>query len=249
MKKIIKNLLILVAIVQISFIGTNAFASEIKQLDNKVKIDIISDVVCPWCAIGYKRLSQAIKELNMEDNVQIVWHPFQLNPNMPREGQNADQYLMKKLRLSEEQLAQKRKSVTQTGKESGFTFNYSKTMKKVNTFNAHILLDYAQEFNKQTELKVRLQEAYFSEEKDISNRNVLVRELDAVGLNVADAMARLDDHKVIKRVQKEEKYWRDRGVYSIPTMLFDEKEVKVGARSVTEYKRLLSILIKNKKEL
>ena len=243
MKNIIKKLLSLVTIFQISFIGTNIFASEKNQLDNHIKIDIISDVVCPWCAIGYKRLSQAIKELNMEDKVEIVWHPFQLNPNMPREGQNADQYLMKKLRLTKEQLAQKRKNVTQTGKESGFTFNYSNTMKKVNTFNAHILLDYAKEFDKQTEFKVRLQEAYFSEEKDISNRNVLVRELDAVGLNIAQAMARLDNPKVIKRVRSEEEYWRNRGVYSIPTMLFEEKEVLVGARTVIEYKQLLTQLM------
>jgi len=229
MTKIVKNLLILTIL-----LGTNLFASK-----DTIKIDIVSDVVCPWCAIGYKRLSVAIDELNLKDKVKISWHPFQLNPDMPREGTNADKYLMNKYGLSEDRLKKTRNNVTELGKETGFKFDYFSNMKKLNTFNAHILLDYAKDFNKQTQLKVRLQKAYFGERKDISSRNVLVKELDAVGLNVADAMARLDDPKAIEHVKSEEKYWRDRGVYAIPTMLFDNSEVRVGASSIEEYKKLL----------
>jgi len=247
MKQITKKFLALAILSQLSFLGLNALAdtknSQSVQPKEKIKIDIISDVVCPWCAIGYKRLSVAIEELGVEDQVDIVWHPFQLNPDMPREGQNADEYLMNKLRLTEERLKEKRESVTKLGEDTGFDFNYFKDMKKLNTFNAHILLDYAKEFGKQTELKVRLQEAYFGEQKDISSRNVLVKELEAVGLNIADAMARLDDPIAIKRVQDEEKYWRDRGVYAIPTMLFDEKVVRMGASKVADYKQLLTTLL------
>ena len=238
MKKLLKNLLIITVILQTSFISILA--------NDKIKIDIISDVVCPWCAIGYKRLSTAIDELNLNDKVEIKWHPFQLNPDMPREGQNADKYLMNKLRLNEGQLKQKRNSVTKLGKETGFKFDYFKEMKKVNTFNSHILLDYAKEFNKQTELKVRLQEAYFGERKDISNRNVLFLELEKVGLNAKEAILRLDDKKAIKHVEDEEKYWRDRGVYAIPTILFDNSVVRMGASKVDDYKQLLTQLMKKR---
>lgn len=205
----------------------------------KIRIDIVSDVVCPWCAIGFKRLSQAIDELNMQDQVEIVWHPFQLNPTMPKEGINADQYLMKKLRLSPQGLKQKRQSVTQTGKESGFQFNYFEEMKKPNTLYAHVLLDYAKTYNKQTQLKVRLQESYFGERKNIGNKQVLYTELKAVGLDADQAIARLDDAAAIKRVQDEEKYWRSLGITSIPTMVFDKSVALRGANSVATYKTLL----------
>jgi len=253
MNTIKKTLLCLFVISQIGFLSINAFAVDIAQTEkvksqDKIKIDIISDVVCPWCAVGYKRLSNAIDELGIRDKVEISWHPFQLNPDMPREGQNADQYLMNKYRLSEEKLQQTRANMTHLGEEVGFKFDYFKNMKKLNTFNAHILLDYAKEFGKQTELKVRLQHAYFSERKDISSRNVLVKELDAVGLNVADAMARLDDKVAIKRVEDAEKFWRGRGVYAIPTMVFNEKIARVGANQVDVYKKLLTQLL-NKEQI
>jgi len=227
--------------------AVSAFGLETKS-NEKIKIDIVSDVVCPWCAIGYKRLSTAIEELDLEENVEVSWHPFELNPNMPSEGQNANEYLMNKLRLTKDGLMQTRKRVTDLGAENGFKFNYFAKMKKVNTFNSHILLDYAKEFGKQTELKVRLQQAYFGEKKDINNFDVLYAELEQVGLNAVEAMKRIDDPKYIQKVRDEEKYWKDRGVYAIPTMVFENQVVRQGANSVEAYKELLSSLIKNKKE-
>lgn len=248
----IKTILITILILKVSFVSIYSLAAEpiaivSAQSKDKIKIDIISDVVCPWCAIGYKRLSQAIDELDIRDNVEITWHPFQLNPNMPQEGKNADEYLMAKLRLSPQGLKQKRQSVTQTGKESGFQFNYFEEMRKPNTFHAHVLLDYAKEFGKQTELKVRLQEAYFSERKNIGNRDVLYLELKKVGLNADEAIARLDDDKAIKRVQNEERHWRELGVSSVPTMVFDNSIARRGANQVDTYKKLLVQLL-NKRQ-
>lgn len=244
----IKKLLISLIILKISFMGMNALAAQTEnvvaaQAGDKIRIDIISDVVCPWCAIGYKRLSQAIDELDVKDKVEIHWHPFQLNPNMPQEGINADQYLMKKLRLSPKGLKQNRASVTKTGEVSGFTFNYFDEMKKPNTFYSHVLLDYAKEFNKQTELKIRLQESYFSERKNIGNRDVLSSLLKEVGLNAAEGIARLDDVHAIQRVKNDEKYWKGLGVSAIPTMFFNKQVVRQGANSVESYKTLLAALI------
>lgn len=214
--------------------------------EDKIKIDIVSDVTCPWCAIGYKRLSNAIKELNIEDKVEIEWHPFQLNPNMPKEGQNANKYLMNKLSINEEELMQKRKKVAQLGKEAGFEFDYFTDMKKPNTFNAHVLLDYAKEFDKQTELKVRLQRAYFGERKNINNKEVLASEVKEIGLNVDEAMSRLDNEEAISHVKEEEKYWRDRGVFAVPTMVFNKKIVRRGANKTEYYKQLLTEILSQK---
>lgn len=216
-------------------------------VEDKIKIDIVSDITCPWCAIGFKRLSNAIKELKIEDKVEIEWHPFQLNPDMSKDAQNANKYLMNKLSLNEEQLMKKRANMTKRGKESGFKFDYFADMVKPNTFNAHVLLDYAKEFGKQTQLKVRLQEAYFGERKNIDNREILRAELKTVGLNVDEAISRLDDKNAIKRVQDEEKFWRDRGVFAVPTMVFDGNIVRRGANKTEYYKKLLSTIIESKK--
>jgi len=236
MKKLIKIILAITIFTQLSFASSE-----------KIKIDIISDVVCPWCAIGYQRLSTAIDELDLKDKVDITWHPFQLNPNMPREGLNADEYLKDKYNLSDDKLKQTRNNVTNLGKQSGFKFDYFKEMRKLNTFNSHILLDYAKKFGKQTELKVRLQNAYFGERKDISNRDVLFKELQAVGLNAKEAMKTLDNDEYIKRVENEENFWRAQGVYAIPTMVFNNQIAKVGASKVEDYKEILTKMLENNK--
>jgi predicted DsbA family dithiol-disulfide isomerase len=235
MNKILKVLIITVILFQTSILSANS--------QEKIKIDIVSDIVCPWCAIGFKRLNTAIDELGLQDRVEIVWHPFELNPNMPKEGQNADRYLMNKLGIDKNQLTEKRKSVTQTGKESGFKFDYFKEMRKLNTFDSHVLLEYAKKFNKQTQLNVRLQEAYFSERKNISNREVLYDEVKSVGLNPDEAIKELDNQETIKKVKEEEKYWREeQGVFAIPTIYFNNSIRMVGANQVDVYKQILSHL-------
>lgn len=239
-KQIAKIFLLITAFSQLFFFGINLQAQDELK---KIKIDIVSDITCPWCAIGFKRLSKAIEELNIEDRVDIRWHPFQLNPDMPIEGQNANKYLMNKLSINEKQLMEKRKNVTNLGKEVEFEFNYFAEMKKLNTFYSHVLLDYAKDFDKQTQLKVRLQKAYFGEKKNITNKDVLAEELKAVGLNAKEALLRLDDKDAIKRVKDEEKYWRGRGVYAIPTMIFNDSIVRVGANKVSYYKEFLTSLI------
>ena len=242
----IKKILISLIILTISSTSISVLAQENKtelKAKDKIRIDIVSDVVCPWCAIGYKRLNQAIEELDIQDQVDIHWHPFELNPSMTQEGINADQYLMKKLRLSPEELKQKRTSVAKTGEESGFTFNYYEEMRKPNTLFSHVLLEYAKDYNKQTELKIRLQEAYFTEKKNIGNRDVLYTLLKEVGLNADEGIAKLDDAEAIKHIKDIETFWKKRGVNSIPTMVFNKKIGRRGANPVESYKALLVSLL------
>jgi len=209
-------------------------------MKDKLKIDIVSDVVCPWCTIGYKRLEMAIKELGIEDQVEIEWQPFQLNPNMPAEGQNLQEHIIEKYGSSPEQYGQMQQQMSAAGDEVDFVFDYFDEMRMSNTFDAHILLEYAKEFNKQTKLKMRLTTAFFSERQDVSKREVLKQALLDVGLNAEEGMARLDDEKVRKEIKATENYWKELGVNSVPTIVFDRKSAVTGAQPVDVFKQVLT---------
>ena len=215
-------------------------------MKEKLKIDIVSDVVCPWCTIGYKRLEKAIAELGVEDQVAIEWHPFELNPDMPAEGQNVDEHITEKYGSTKEQQIASKQNMTDVGAALGFKFDYFDDMRMVNTFDAHVLLDYAKEFNKQTELKMRLTTAFFSERKDVSKREVLKQALLDVGLNAVEGLARLDSDEARYHVKSEEGYWKNLGINSVPTIVFDRKSAVTGAQPIETFKQVLSELISKK---
>lgn len=212
-------------------------------MKEKLKIDIVSDVVCPWCTIGYKRLEKAISELGIQDQIEIEWHPFELNPNMPAEGQNVQEHITEKYGATLDQQKESQQFMTEAGAELGFTFDYFDEMRMANTFEAHILLDYAKAFNKQTELKMRLTSAFFSERKDVSNRAVLKQALLDVGLNAEEALLKLDDDNSRYEVKSEEAYWQNAGVSSVPTIVFNRKSKVTGAQPVDLFKKVLSEII------
>jgi predicted DsbA family dithiol-disulfide isomerase len=206
---------------------------------DKVKIDIVSDVVCPWCIIGYRNLEKAIAELGLQDRVEIEWQPFELNPDMPAEGENLSAHSARKYGSTPESSAQFRLDMAARGAEVDFTFDYFKEMKIVNTRDCHVLLEYAKEFNLQTELKLRLFAAFFSEQKDVSDRAVLAKEVEAVGLSVEGAMAKLEDDSSFKEIQETEAQWHQMGVSSVPTVVVNRKSAIAGAHPVEGFKQLL----------
>ncbi len=209
-------------------------------MKEKIKIDIVSDVVCPWCTIGYKRLEKAISELGIEDRVEIEWQPFELNPNMPIDGQNVHEHIAEKYGSSLEQQKESQKRMVEAGAELGFTFDYFDEMRMANTFNAHILLDYAKQFGKQTELKMTLTKAFFSERKDVSKKDVLKQALLDVGLNAEEGLARLEDDDAGSAVRSKQDYWKNLGVNSVPTIVFDRKSGITGAQPVDVFKKILT---------
>lgn len=212
-------------------------------MKEKLKIDIVSDVVCPWCTIGFKRLEKAISELSIQDQVAIEWHPFELNPNMPAEGQNVTEHIAEKYGSTVDQQKESQQRMIDIGKELGFTFDYFEDMRIVNTFDAHVLLDYAKEFGKQTELKMRLTTAFFSERKDVSNRDILKQVLFDVGLNAEEALAKLDNDDARYEVKSQESYWQNLGVKSVPTIVFNRKSAVTGAQPVDVFKQVLTELL------
>lgn len=215
-------------------------------MKNKIKIDIVSDVVCPWCIIGYKRLEQAIKELNVEDKIEIAWQPFELNPNIAIEGENIIEHMNYKYGMKAEQVNAYQEERKKDGANLGFKYDYYDDMKIVNTRDAHILIDYAKEFGKQNELQMRLFSAHFGERKIISNRDVLAKEVETVGLNVVDAMSKLDGIARDEIIKKEE-YWRSKGINSVPSMIFNNTSMINGAYSVDEYKKIILKLLEEQK--
>ncbi|QOD59855.1 DsbA family oxidoreductase [Polaribacter haliotis] len=213
-------------------------------MKKSIKIDIVSDVVCPWCTIGYKRLEKAIAELGIQDQVEIEWQPFELNPNMPAEGQNVQEHIAEKYGATLEQQKESQKQMVVAGAELGFTFDYFDDMRMANTFNAHVLLEYAKEFDKQTDLKMQLTKAFFSERKDVSKEDVLREALLEVGLNVEEALAKLYNEEARKEVRTKQDYWKNLGVNSVPTIVLNNKSAITGAQPVDVFKQILSEAIK-----
>ncbi|MDO6603337.1 DsbA family oxidoreductase [Arenibacter palladensis] len=209
-------------------------------MTDKIKIDIVSDVVCPWCTIGYKRLDKAISEMGIQDQVEIEWQPFELNPHMPKEGQNVQEHITEKYGSSLEEQKRSQEYMAEAGAELGFTFDYFDEMRMANTFEAHILLEYAKAFGKQTELKMRLTTAFFSERKDVSDRAILKQALLDVGLNAEEALANLDNDEFRYEIRSKEDYWKNLGVNSVPTIVFNRKSAVTGAQPVDVFKRILS---------
>ncbi|MCI2229394.1 DsbA family oxidoreductase [Polaribacter sp. MSW13] len=212
-------------------------------MKEKLKIDIVSDVVCPWCTIGYKRLEKAITELGIQDQVEIEWQPFELNPNMPVEGQNVNEHITEKYGSTTEQQNQSKEMMTEAGAELGFIFDYFDEMRMVNTFDAHILLEYAKDFGKQTELKMAFTKAFFSDRKDVSKVEILKETLISIGLNADEALSKLKNEEARNEVRTKQKYWKSLGVNSVPTIVFNRKSAVTGAQPVATFKQVLSELI------
>ncbi len=207
---------------------------------NKIKIDFVSDVVCPWCAIGYKRLERAIAETGLQNKVDIEWHPFFLNPDMPDEGENNNHYGARKYQRTPEQSQQNRERITELAKEAGFDFNLDDNTRIFNTRNAHTLLEYAKNSGKQTKLKTRLFEAFFTEQKNISDKAVLEHEMQAVGLNTDNLADVFNDQEIQKHIDAEVAQWQKLGISSVPTMIFNEKLAVNGSQTVEGYKQILT---------
>ena len=147
------------------------------------RIDIVSDVVCPWCIIGYKRLERAMASFADTLAFELHWHPFELNPHMPPEGQNLAEHLAGKYGTTPEDSRAARGSLTALGESLGFEFRYDDDMRTYNTFKAHQLLVWAGEAGRQTELKLALFDAYFTLGEDPSAGPVLIAAANQAGLD------------------------------------------------------------------
>jgi predicted DsbA family dithiol-disulfide isomerase len=197
----------------------------------KVRIDIISDVMCPWCVIGYKGLQQALQQLDGELEASIHWQPFELNPNMPDQGQELGEHIAEKYGSTPQQSKQNRDQITQMGADLGFEFNFTEGQRIVNTFKAHQLLHWAGESSDlQTTLKMALLSGYFTQGRDVSSPEVLLQIVAEVGLDADYAAKLLTDQVYAGDVRALQQQWGQLGVTAVPTFIIDEKYMISGGQ-------------------
>lgn len=205
-----------------------------------LRVDIVSDVVCPWCIIGYKQLQKALVSLPGQFDVTLRWHSFELNPDMPAGGEDLREHLARKYGASAEQGRGVRSRLSALGDSLGFTFDYFDGMRMVNTFKAHQLLHWAAVEGRQTALKLALFEAFFSRREDVSDSGLLAVAAGRAGLSPEEAAAVLADGRYASAVRAEEQAWLDREVYAVPHFLFNERYTVPGAQEADTFVRFLA---------
>ena len=205
-----------------------------------LRIDIISDVVCPWCAVGYGQLAEALKQTDNEH--EIHWHPFELNPDTPSEGRNWREHIAKKYGSSREEFDASRARITEAGAEVGFEFNFTEGTRTYNTFDMHQLLHWADQQERMHELKQALFAAHFTHAKDLSKRDILADIVAQIGLDRSEALAVLEDQRFAEIVRQAQQHWRQQGIQSVPSFIFNQKHLVSGAQGVENFKSILQHL-------
>ena len=207
-----------------------------------LRIDIVSDVVCPWCIIGYKQLQRALLQLEDVFAVDLHWQPFELNPDMPPEGQELREHLAQKYGSSPEQSRGARERLTELGDALGFTFDYFDGMRMYNTFNAHQLLYWAAQQGKQTPLKLALFDAFFSRRENVGDSQSLSMVAGRVGLDPVEALDVLATQPYATAVREEQARWLDREVHAVPMFYFNDNYPVPGAQEAQTIVRVLEKL-------
>lgn len=207
-----------------------------------LRIDIVSDVVCPWCVIGFQRLQQALAKFPGQFDLKIVWHPFELNPQMPHSGENLREHITDKYRISDQESAENRDRLTEIGRELGFTFNFTDEMRIYNTNQAHRLLHWAEPTGHQTDLQIRLFEDYFTNGKNLNHEEVLLDAVETVGLNRTEASQALQDKAIAGQTQAREEQLLLQGIRGVPLFMFNHEHAINGAQEVSAFEALLQQL-------
>lgn len=208
-----------------------------------LRIDIVSDVMCPWCIIGYRQLARALEATGTAHDIH--WHPFELNPDMPPEGQNVREHISEKYGSTPEQSEQSRQQMTALGTDLGFDFQFTAEMRMHNTFNTHQLLHWADTQGRKHDLKIALFSAHFTDERDLSDTAVLVDVAREVGLDPVKAQAVLDDQRFAADVRQEQSFWTQQGIRGVPAVVFDRQHLVTGAQGVDNYTNFLAQLTKS----
>jgi predicted DsbA family dithiol-disulfide isomerase len=204
-----------------------------------IKIDFVSDVVCPWCAIGLKSLEKALKKLDGEINAELHFQPFELNPQMVPEGEDIAEHLAHKYGSTPEQIAQNQESIRQRGAALGFTFNMDKRGRIYNTFDAHRLLHWAEQEGKQQALKEALLQAYFGKGENVSSHDVLVRVASDVGLDGVAARKVLESDRFAEDVREQERFYQAQGIRAVPSVIVNGRYLIQGGQPPEAFEQIL----------
>ncbi|WP_373487713.1 DsbA family oxidoreductase [Blastomonas sp.] len=210
-----------------------------------LRIDIVSDVICPWCIIGYKQLEKALAMLGDKVDPTITWHPFELNPGMAPEGQDIGEHVAQKYGANAEQSAGNRARLKEAGDRLGFAFTQAPGMRIYNSFKAHQLLTWAGDVHGsevQTALQLALFKAYFQDSRDISDEDVLLSIVADVALDPEDGRAVLNDPDNEAAVRAHLGHWIEQGISGVPAIIFDGKYLVPGAQEAETFVNVIEKL-------
>jgi predicted DsbA family dithiol-disulfide isomerase len=197
-----------------------------------IKIDYVSDVACPWCAVGLGNLNQAMEQLSDRVNFELHFRPFELNPNMPLGGQDAIEHLTEKYGLSEEQVKANQANIRAKASEAGFAFHPDGRKRVYNTFNAHRLLYWAakEHPNKQADLKKELLNTYFCLAVSLDDQQNLLDAVERASLDSKRAKQILDSEEFTQEVRGEESTYTKLGIHSVPSIILNDQYLLQGAQ-------------------
>jgi len=204
-----------------------------------IRIDFVSDVSCPWCAIGLQSLEAALAKLTDQVAAEIHFQPFELNPNMAAEGQDLAEHLAKKYGMSPAQLAQSAEAIRAKGAALGFTFNMDMRRRIYNTFDAHRLLYWADLEGRQPAPKHALLRAYFTEGKNPSAHETLIDLAAEVGLDATRARAILASNEFSQQVRERENYYLQQGIHAVPSIIFNQRHLIQGGQPPEQFELML----------
>ena len=203
-----------------------------KDFQDKVRIDVVSDVVCPWCFIGKRRLEQAIA-LAPDVPVEVHYHPYFLNDWIPPQGISRNEYLAKKFG-SPERYKDIAGRVSAAAAQEGLTYAIDKVNRQPNTTDSHRLIHWADQIGQGPQMKQRLMELYFSEGADLSDKNVLVKAASDIGLDAADVARKLDSDADLALVSQQVEQAKSAGIQGVPFFIFDDAYAVSGAQAAEQ---------------
>ena len=210
-----------------------------ETIPTRLRIDFVSDVVCPWCAIGLASLEQALERVRGEVEADIHFQPFELNPQLPAEGEDAAGHLQRKYGMSAEQAASNQQAIVDRGAALGFTFDMARRSRIYNTFDAHRLLHWAGAEGRQRELKHALLRAYFTDGRDVSNRDTLVELAGDTGLDAERARTVLESGEFTDEVRADEEFFIQAGIRGVPAIIIERKHLISGGQPVEVFEQAL----------
>jgi len=206
-----------------------------------LKIDFVSDVVCPWCAVGLGNLNQALETLKDEVAATIRFQPFELNPQMAPEGENVTEHVGRKYGSTPEQSAANREMIRARAAEAGFDMRFSPDSRIWNTFDAHRLLHWAGEVGlaEQARLKTALLTTHFTDQRPLNDPETLALAAEAAGLDGHEARAILGSDRYAREVRDEETLWLQRGINSVPAVVINGKYLISGGQPAAAFEDAL----------
>ena len=214
----------------------------------RLKIDFVSDVSCPWCVIGLKSLEQALDRVSADATADLHFQPFELNPQMPPEGQDIAEHIAQKYGSSPEQMERNREGIRARGAELGFKFNMDKRTRIYNTFDAHRLLHWAQLEGRQHALKQALFTAYFTDGRNPNDREVLVDVAAKAGLDALKAREVLESGRYADEVRQHEQFYARQGISAVPSIIINDKYLIQGGQPVQVFEQALRKIAAESKE-